>query len=112
MANENFQKTIETIKNEAINLALTTFSNFKNEAKADALKLVENVKENLKTWTLQLAEGKLSKEDFEFLVLGQKELIEMNALRQAGVKLNEAEKFKSNLLALIAKTVIGIISLA
>lgn len=109
MADINFQQILDKLKDEVINLALSTFNKYKNEAKTDALQLLDELKENLKTWTFQLAEGKLSRADFEFLVLGQKELIEMNALKQAGLALIKADEFKNNLLNLITSTVLGLI---
>lgn len=105
----NFQEIFNGLKDEAVKLGLSTFNAYKNQAKTDAVSLLENLKENLENWTIQLAEGKLSKSDFEFLILGQKELIEMNALKQAGLALIKADEFKNSLLNLIAKTIIGLI---
>ena len=109
MTNVDFQVVFDKLKDEVINLALSTVKNYKNEAKADALALLDEMKVNLKTWTLQLAEGNLSQKDYEFLVLGQKELIEMNALKQAGLSLIKADEFKNNLLNLVIDTVAGLI---
>ena len=109
MAPVNFQQIIETLKTEVVKLALATFQNYKNEAKADALKLLDDLKQNLENWTSQLVSGELSKEDFEFLVLAQKELIEMNALKQAGLALIKADEFKNSLLNLITNTILGLI---
>lgn len=105
MATVNFQEIIDKLKDEAIKLATATFKDYKNEAKADALELLEELKENLQTWTLQLAEGKLSKNDFEFLVLAQKELIEMNALKQAGTGIIKTDELKLSLLKLVTNTI-------
>jgi len=109
MTSEDFKPIEKQLKDEAIQLALTTFENYKKEAKADALKLIEEMKQNLEKWTLQLADGELSKADFEFLVLGQKELIEMIALKQAGLAKIKLDEFKIGLLNLIIKTIIGLI---
>jgi len=83
MANIDFKKLFDTLIEGAKELASSAFAEQKKEAQADALKLLDKVKDNLKTWTQQLSDGKQSKEDFEFLVLSQKDLIEMNALKQA-----------------------------
>ena len=111
MPNENFQPILDKLQSEVTNLALVTFQNYKNEAKTDALKLLDDMKENLKTWTLQLANSELSKDDFEFLVLAQKELIEMHALKQAGISLIQTDEFKNSLLNLFTKTILGFIKL-
>lgn len=51
-------------------MAVSSVKQFKKEAESEAQNLQENLKENLQTWTVQLATGKISKEDFEFLVMG------------------------------------------
>jgi len=109
MAAINFQEIFNGLKDEVVKLALSTFKEYKNQAKTDAINLVESIKGNLENWTVLLAEGKLSKSDFEFLVLAQKELIEMNALKQAGLALIKADEFKNSLLNLVTKTIIGLI---
>ena len=109
MANLDFQNILETLKTEVTNLALSTVNSYKNEATADALNLLNMMKENLSTWTIELADGKISAKDFEFLVLGQKELIEMNALKQAGLAMIKVDEFKNSILNLIIKTVNGLI---
>ena len=107
MPDVNFQQIIDNLKNGVINLALSSFKQYTNEAKTDALQLLEDMKVSLEKWTIQLAKGELSKADFEFLVLGQKDLLEMNALKQAGLALIEADQFKTNLLNLISNTIMG-----
>lgn len=109
MANIDFQQIINTLKNSIIKLAESTFKDYKSEAKADGLELLKAVKENLKTWTFELADGKLSKDDFEFLVLGQKELIEINALKQTGMALIKIDEFKTSVLHQIINTVFSLI---
>lgn len=109
MATENFQQIFEGLKNEAAKLALSTFKEYKDAAKADAVQLIEDLKGDIENWTVEVSEGKLSKNDLEFLVLAQKELIEMNALKQAGLALIKADEFKNSLLNLVTNTIIGLI---
>ena len=109
MADVDFKSILEKLKDEAVHLALTTFKDYKTEAKTDALKLLDELKVSLERWTLLFADGKLTKADFEFLVLGQKELVEMNALKQAGLTLIKTDEFKNSLLKLITTTIAGLI---
>jgi nicotinamide riboside kinase len=109
MANLDFENVLETLKNEVVNLAMSTVNNYKNEAKADALSMVNMMKDNLRNWTLELANGEISAKDYEYLVLGQKELIEMNALKQAGLAMIQVDALKNSILNLIIKTVTGLI---
>ncbi|MDD3489433.1 MAG: hypothetical protein PHR62_06085 [Paludibacter sp.] len=109
MANIDFNAVIETLKNEVGKLALDTIDNYAEAAKADGLKLLKSLENDIKTWGIQLVEGKLAADDVEFLIMGKKEIIEMNALKQAGLGMVKADEFKNSLLQLVVKTVIGLI---
>jgi hypothetical protein len=107
MADIDFQKSFSKLRKDVENFASSAVRQYGNEAKADALELVEDMKENLKTWTLQLADNKLSKKDYQYLVLGQKELIEMNALKQTGLSLIKVNEFKHSLFNVITNSLIS-----
>jgi len=109
MATFDFQTLFDQLKKEVSNVAVTSVQQFKNEAEADALNLLENLKENLRTWTVQWALGAITKEDFEFLVMGQKELIQMNLLKQKGMALIDLDKFKIRLINQIVKIALSVI---
>ncbi len=109
MANIDFNALLGNLKNEVTALAVSSVQNYANEAKADGLKLVESMKTDLQTWAALWADGKMSKEDVEFLVLAKKDLIQMNALKQAGLGLIKIDEFKNSLLNLIVKTLIGLV---
>ena len=104
MATFDFQTLFDQLKKEAGNLANTSVEQFKKEAVTDAQNLLEDLKQNLQTWTVQLASGEMTKDDFEFLVMGQKELIEMNILKQKGMALIDLDKLKTKLINQIIKT--------
>ena len=105
----DFQAVLATLKEGVTSLATTTVQNYVNEAKADGLKLVESFKTDIQTWGKQLAEGKMSAADMEFLVMAKKEVIEMNALKQAGLGMVKVDEFKNSMLQLIVKTLVGLI---
>jgi hypothetical protein len=109
MADIDFKKVFETLKVDVVGLATSTVKSYRDEAKTDATKLLDGMKDNLNNWTLQLAEGTLSKNDFEFLVLAQKEVIEMHALKQAGLALIKADELKGKLLNQVINTVFGLL---
>jgi methylmalonyl-CoA mutase cobalamin-binding subunit len=109
MATLNFQTLFDQLKKEVSNVAVTSVQQFKNEAETDAQNLLENLKENLQNWTVQLAAGAMTKEDFEFLVMGQKELIQMNILKQKGMALIDLDQLKIKLINQIVKTALSVI---
>ena len=109
MATFDFQTLFNQLKKEVSKVAVASVQQFKNEAEADAQNLLENLKQNLQTWTIQLAAGEISKEDFEFLIMGQKELIEMNILKQKGIALIKLDELKISLIKQIINTTLTVI---
>ena len=109
MGNIDFNALLGNLKNGVTALAVSSVGQYANEAKADGLKIVESLKTDLQTWATQLAEGKMLKEDVEFLVLAKKDLIQMNALKQVGLGLIRIDEFKNNVLNLIVKTIVGLV---
>ena len=107
MATFDFKTLFEQLKKEVSNLAVTSVGQFKKEAETDAQNLLENLKQNLQAWTVQLASGEMTSDDFEFLVMGQKELIEMNILKQKGMALIDLDKLKISLINQIIKTTLS-----
>jgi hypothetical protein len=111
MSKDTFKPIFDTLKTQLSELAVKTFSEYRVAARADALSVLNQLKEVLEIWTVDLAEGKLSQADFEFLVLAQKELIEMNALKQAGLALIKADEFKAGVLKMVITTISSLVKL-
>lgn len=109
MRNIDFNAVFDTLKDGVTDLATTTAHNYLNAAKADGIKLVESLKTDIKTWGEQFVAGELTENDVKFLVMAKKDLIEMNALKQAGLSLVKVDQFKKGLLELIVKTLTGLI---
>jgi len=109
MATFDFQTLFDQLKKEVSSLAVSSVQQFKKEAEADGQNLLESLKQNLQNWTFELATGEISKDDFEFLVMGQKELIEMNILKQKGMALIDLDKLKISLINQIIKTTLSVI---
>jgi len=107
MGSMDFQAVLATLREGVTSLATNTVQNYVNEAKTDGLNLVESLKTDIQTWEQELAEGKISALDVEFLIMAQKELIEMTALKQAGLGLIKVNEFKNNVLQLVIKAVIS-----
>ncbi|MFT4023744.1 MAG: hypothetical protein QM664_08175, partial [Flavihumibacter sp.] len=68
-------------------------------------------KENLKRWTTLLMEERLTTADFEWLVLSQKDLAQMVALKQAGLSVIRIQQFRDSLLNLVVDTIFGLIKI-
>jgi hypothetical protein len=100
----DFDDFLENLKKGLEELAKKNWIEFREAAEKDGKAFVEKTKEDLRRWTKLLAQGDLSKDDFEFLVAGKKDLAAMEALRQAGLTLVRLERFQNALTSLVIDT--------
>lgn len=105
----DFEDLLKQLRNGIVALAKLTIREYVDFAKKDGEMMLEGMKEKLKRWTEKLAEGHLSKEDFLWLIESQKDLIEMNALKQAGLAAIRVDQFRSSVMNLVVDTVFNLI---
>ena len=92
-------------------LAKATTKEYVSEAKKDGQALVNAAKENILRWTALLAEGKLTTEDFEWLMFRQKDIVIMNALKQAGLAQIRIEGFKQGVIGIVIDSVFSFLKI-
>lgn len=97
----NFDEFLNEVKDEIVELARKEAGEFVTQAKDDAQAFLNNIKDDLQTWLKQLADGQLSKEDFEFLVKGRKDVAEMAALTQVGLAKVRMEKIVNGVIDIV-----------
>ncbi len=95
-----WQEIIEQIKQ----LAKNTLKENWQAALQDGKDIVEKNATKLQKWLTMLNQGQIDQEEFEFLCGGLKNLAEMEALKQAGLKAAQIDKFRTQLFALIIDT--------
>jgi hypothetical protein len=103
-----FDEFIEKMGEGLKGLSRTSLKEFKDAATSDAKDFLEKYKADLQKWIEDLANGELSEEDFEDLVLGRKDIAEMYALKKAGVALAKMDLFKCRLADLIIDTAFSV----
>ena len=96
-----FDDFLDILKQGIVDIAQETVSDFKDQAIDDAQSFIEDTKDDLLRWTNLLAKGDLTKDEFTFLVQSQKDLFNMHALKQAGLTLIAAQKFRDAVIDLI-----------
>ena len=101
----NFADIFEQLKTGVIDLVKSSLKDCIDAGKQDGQAMLDEMKEKLERWTTQLFQGNLTKEDFEWLLYSQKQLIVMAALNEAGMGQIEVDLFKSNILNLVKNTV-------
>ena len=79
----------------------------RNDAIDDMQDFLRRKAEDLQTWTGQLARGEMTRREFEMLVKGSKALLELRALRIAGVQLARLQRLRSAFFDLLVNKAIG-----
>lgn len=106
----DFAKVLKTLKKGIVDLAEKDLKDYIAAATKDGKDVLNAMKDDLKRWTKLLADGDLTPDDFKDLVLGQKDNLELVALKQSGLAEITADQFKNDLFDMITNTVIGLIS--
>lgn len=104
----DFNDFLESLKKGLEELIKKNWKEVKDAAEKDGNAFFDKTKEDLKRWTKLLAQGDLSQDDFEWLVVGKKDLAEMEALKQAGLALVRLERFQNALISLVIDTAFDI----
>ncbi len=107
MATNNYTTILNELKGEITNMVVSSASAYADAAKHDAQALLSDMDANLQTWTQQLATGEISAQDLAFLVKAQKDLMKMQALKQAGLSAIAVDKLKNDVISVITSTIIG-----
>jgi hypothetical protein len=105
----DIQAILKDLETKIINLAKSSFRDRVKQATEDGKELWSELKVDVARWVKLLAEGKITKAEFELLVIGQEDLIKMTALTEAGLTLARIDEFKAGVIDLIIDTVTGII---
>jgi hypothetical protein len=100
----DFPKLWKEILAQMTQLAKDTLKDNWQAAVQDGKDIVDKNEAKLQKWLTMLNQGQLDKEEFEFLCDGLKNLAEMEALRQVGLKAAQIDKFRAQLFALIIDT--------
>jgi hypothetical protein len=85
----------------AKDLARTSLDGFVDQAEGDSKAFILTNKTELEKWGKQLANREITRDQFEFLVMGLKDLTEMHALTEAGVAEASVQRFRDKLINLV-----------
>ncbi len=99
----NFDLFFDTVKKGVVDIAKEEAADFLDQAKDDGTAFLEESKDRLKKWTQMLKDGTLDKDDFAFLIKGQKDLAKMNGLTQAGMAAVRIDRIRVAVIDLVIK---------
>lgn len=109
MTDLNFDQLFQNLEAGVATLAKTTLSGYVSQATTDGQSVLDAMKVDLQNWTQEVAAGNMTAEDLAFLLKGEQDEIEMEALKQAGLAEIQIDKFKDGLLSMIVGSVTNIL---
>jgi hypothetical protein len=101
----DIKAVLDILKSGVIDLANKSYKTHVKEAVSDGHTAINDLKEKIESWTIWLAAGGIDREEFESLVLGEKDLLKIKALTQAGYALIRIDQFKRDIFDLIINTI-------
>jgi hypothetical protein len=107
--NIDIENVLQTLKQGIRGIAEKDLAVYVSAATADGQSILDGMKTDLESWVKELAAGTMSKEDFADLVLGQKDEVEMVALKEAGLAEIAVDQFKLDMCNLITNTISALI---
>ncbi|HEU4554381.1 MAG TPA: hypothetical protein VFS25_16155 [Chitinophaga sp.] len=107
----DFSAILDKLITDIAALAKSTVKNYATAAVTDAKQFIQESEDKLKRWTLLLANKQLTTEDFEWLVMSQKDLAKMEALKQSGLAMARIDAFRLSMLNLIIDTVFSAVKI-
>jgi hypothetical protein len=96
-----FNDFVSTLKTDLLDFAKVNYEEYKDELLKDGTLFIEKAKSDLERWTEGLASGALSKDDFEFLLKGKKDLAQMEALKQLGLSKIRITKITNGIIDVV-----------
>jgi len=99
-----FDDFIDQLKTELGEFAEYSWKTYKAAAVKDGKAFIDQSKADLERWTKMLAHGDLTRDDFEWLMVGKKDLAELVALKQKGLAKVALDRFTNGLIDTIVST--------
>ena len=105
----DIEKLLKELKAQLLALLEGKFNEFKPELQKEITLFLEQSKDKLVRWTLLLADQSITKDEFEWLIKSQKELLTLKALQSAGISKIRINNLKNTIIQTIIKTVLMVI---
>lgn len=99
-----FDRFLKEIQDELVEFADDSWKDHRQAAVADGRAFITRTKQDLKRWTRLLASGDITRDDFEWLMLGRKDLARLTALKRKGLARAALDQFTNGLLDTVVST--------
>lgn len=88
----------DNLLEELAEIAKKAVEDIKDELIRDGKSFVEKTRADLQRWAQLLVEGKITRDEFEYLVKAKRDLAQMEALKQKGLAQVRIDKLRNALL--------------
>lgn len=105
----DFEKLLQELKDEIVTEAKTRFGDEAKVVVADLDVYLESSKEKLKKWTILFTNGAIDKDELEWLLKSQKDLLVMQSLAKIGINQIRLGHFKNKIINIVLTGIVGII---
>lgn len=101
-----FESFLEVLKQNILDMADKELQEFKLAAVMDGITFTSKLRADLLRWNIQYANGDISRDEYEWLLEGKKDLAEMEFLKQQGLAQVRLDNFVNSLITMIVSTAI------
>jgi hypothetical protein len=105
----NFDELCQEIETGVASLAKSSLEDYPAAAKAAGQTIVNSLKCDLQQWVADVNAGYLTLQDLNFLVNAEETLVELTALKQAGLAAERIDQFKAGVINIITGAIAGMI---
>jgi len=105
----DFDAFLEQLKTSLKGLAQNSFKKYSQQILHDWTEFAKKLEDDLQRWSVEYSIHEMTKEEFEFLVKGKKDLLEMEALKQLGLARTELNKLRNAIVDTITGTAVKVL---
>lgn len=103
----DIEKLMKALKENLLLLAKETYKDIKPELQKDINDFLSKSQEKIERWSLLLASSSITKDEFEWLLKSQQDLLVLKVVQRAGVSKIKINNIKKAILNTVFQTVIG-----
>lgn len=102
----DIEKILTEIKNQILELLSSKYKEFEPELKKEIDRFLAESKEKLERWALLLLNKSITKDELEWLLKSQQELVVLQTLQVVGISKIKINNLKNNILNIVLSTII------
>jgi hypothetical protein len=99
-----FEQFLAQLQEELAAFADDSWQDHRQAAIADGRAFITRTRQDLKRWTRLLASGDITRDDFEWLMLGRRDLARLTALKRRGLAKAALDRFTNGLIDTVVST--------